>query len=107
MQTMPRSLFAASSAGLVAHQGTEASAEVQKILDHPGVVLSEPIGALARTSDENAFNRSLAPLENHLAALGVPRPKYKPHSPTRFEDQARVLLDAKVPVFSFVFGIPP
>jgi nitronate monooxygenase len=61
----------------------------------------------ARTSDENAFNRSLAPLENHLAALGVPRPKYKPHSPTRFEDQARVLLDAKVPVFSFVFGIPP
>jgi nitronate monooxygenase len=61
----------------------------------------------ARTSDENAFNRSLAPLENHLAALGASRPKYKQHSPTRFEDQARVLLDAKVPVFSFVFGIPP
>src|SRR5437879_4329446 len=61
----------------------------------------------ARTSDENAFNRSLAPLEHHLAALGASRPKYKQHSPTRFEDQARVLLDAKVPVFSFVFGIPP
>jgi nitronate monooxygenase len=61
----------------------------------------------ARTSDENAFDRSLAPLENHLAALGAPRPKYKQHSLTRFEDQARVLLDAKVPVFSFVFGIPP
>src|SRR5207253_8858692 len=25
----------------------------------------------------------------------------------RFEDQARVLLDANVPVFSFIFGIPP
>jgi nitronate monooxygenase len=61
----------------------------------------------ARTSDENAFNRSLAPLENHLAALRAPRPKYKQHSPTRFEDQARVLFDAKVPVFSFIFGIPP
>jgi nitronate monooxygenase len=61
----------------------------------------------ARTSDEAAFNRSLAPLEKHLAALGVPRPKYQQHSPTRFEDQARVLLDAKVPVFSFIFGIPP
>jgi nitronate monooxygenase len=60
-----------------------------------------------RTSDENAFDRSLAPLENHLASLGAPRPKYKQHSPTRFEDQARVLLDAKVPAFSFVFGIPP
>ena len=60
----------------------------------------------ARTSDENAFNRSLAPLEKHLAALGVPRPKYSQHSPTRFEDQVRVLLDEKVPVFSFICGIP-
>ncbi len=61
----------------------------------------------ARTSDERAFNRSLAPLAVHLAALGAPRPIYKPYSQIRFEDQARVLLDAKVPVFSFIFGIPP
>src|SRR5580704_4524292 len=61
----------------------------------------------ARTSDENAFNRSLAPLTTHLAALGAPRPTFKPYSSARFEDQARVLLDAKVPVFSFIFGIPP
>ncbi len=61
----------------------------------------------ARTSDENAFNRSLAPLTTHLAALGAPRPTFKPYSPARFEDQARVLLDANVPVFSFIFGIPP
>src|SRR5712675_201666 len=61
----------------------------------------------ARISDENAFNRSLAPLTTHLAALGAPHPTFKPYSPARFEDQARVLLDAKVPVFSFVFGIPP
>src|SRR5215813_6095751 len=61
----------------------------------------------ARTSDENAFNRSLAPLAVHIAALGAPRPSYKPYSPARFEDQVRVLLDAKVPVFSFIFGIPP
>ena len=61
----------------------------------------------ARTSDENAFNRSLAPLAVYLAALGAPRPAYKPYSPIRFEDQARVLLDANVPAFSFIFGIPP
>src|SRR5712672_138443 len=30
----------------------------------------------------------------------------KPYSPIRFEDQTRVLLDANVPVFSFIFGIP-
>jgi nitronate monooxygenase len=61
----------------------------------------------ARTSGENAFNRSLAPLAVHLAALGAPRPTYKPYSSVRFEDQARVLLDANVPVFSFIVGILP
>src|SRR4051795_3144046 len=53
----------------------------------------------ARASDQGAFNRSLAPLAGHLATLGAPRPAYQPYSPIRFEDQARVLLDAKVPVF--------
>src|SRR6266404_751385 len=61
----------------------------------------------ARTSDENAFNRSLAPLVAHIAALGASRPEYKPYSWIRFEDQVRVLLDEKVPVFSFIYGIPP
>src|ERR1700736_109580 len=61
----------------------------------------------ARTSDETPFNKSLAPLAAHIAALRAPRPTYKPYSPIRFEDQARVLLDEKVPVFSFIYGIPP
>ena len=62
----------------------------------------------ARRSDESAFNRSLAPIAQHLTELGAPLPTYKPYSlPTRFEDQARALIDAKVPVFSFIFGIPP
>jgi len=61
----------------------------------------------ARTSDETAFNRSAAQLAPHLAAVGAARPAYKPYSPMRFEDQARVLLDANVPVFSFIYGIPP
>jgi nitronate monooxygenase len=61
----------------------------------------------ARTSDEDAFNRSLAPLAAHIAAVGAPRPEYEPYSRIRFEDQARVLLDEMVPVFSFIYGIPP
>jgi nitronate monooxygenase len=61
----------------------------------------------ARTSDARAFDKSLAPLEPFLAELGAPRPAFKPYAPTRFEDQARVLIDANVRVFSFVFGIPP
>src|SRR5260370_37106005 len=61
----------------------------------------------ARTSDESAFIRSLAPLAGHLAALGAPLPAYKPYSPVRFEDQARVLLDANEPAFTFILVIPP
>jgi nitronate monooxygenase len=61
----------------------------------------------ARTSDERAFNRSLTPLSAYLLELGVSRPGYQAYRPIRFEDQARMLLDAPVPVFSFIFGIPP
>src|SRR2546427_473356 len=61
----------------------------------------------ARKSDENAFNRSLAPLAVHISALGAPHPEYEPYSRMRFEDQARALLDERVPVFSFIYGIPP
>jgi nitronate monooxygenase len=61
----------------------------------------------ARTSDEAAFNRSLAPLASYFAELQAPRPQFKPYSLIRFEDQARILLEEKVSVFSFIFGIPP
>src|ERR1700751_4594136 len=37
----------------------------------------------ARASDEDAFNRSLAPLAVHIAALGAPRPEYEPYCWTR------------------------
>jgi len=87
----------------------EAIAEIRSLTSKPFAmnlwVSMEDEGA--RTSDENAFNRSLAPLTTHLAALGARHPTFKPYSSARFEDQARVLLDARVPVFSFIFGIPP
>src|SRR3954447_4340358 len=60
----------------------------------------------ARTSGEAAFARSLAPLLPLLKELGTSPPSYKPHVPVRFEHQVRVLLNEKVPVFSFIFGIP-
>jgi nitronate monooxygenase len=95
--------------GLTPEAIKEAIAEIRSLTSKPFAmnlwVSMEDEGA--RTSDENAFNRSLAPLSSRLAALGAPRPTFKPYSPARFEDQARVLLDAKVPVFSFIFGIPP
>src|SRR6266403_1720260 len=95
--------------GLAPEAIKEAIAEIRSLTSKPFAmnlwVSMEDEGA--RTSDENAFNRSLAPLTTHLAALGAPHPTFKPYLPARFEDQARILLDAKVPVFSFIFGIPP
>src|SRR5215467_4251727 len=61
----------------------------------------------ARTSGNEAFSRSLAPLAGYIQSLGGTLPTYKPYAPVKFEDQARVLLDAKVPVFSFIVGVPP
>ncbi len=61
----------------------------------------------AWTSGSDAFARSLAPLAEHIRALGGTPPTYKPYTPMKFEDQAKILLDARVPVFSFIAGIPP
>jgi tetratricopeptide (TPR) repeat protein len=40
---------------LAAHQGGEAAAEFQKILDHRGVVINSPIGALAHLGLARAY----------------------------------------------------
>jgi len=40
---------------LTAHQGREAAAEFQKILDHRGIVVNEPIGALAHLGLARAY----------------------------------------------------
>ena len=48
-------IFVRGEAFLAAHQGTEAAAEFQKILDHRGIVSNEPIGALAHLQIGRAY----------------------------------------------------
>jgi eukaryotic-like serine/threonine-protein kinase len=48
-------IFVRGEAYLVAHQGREAAAEFQKILDHAGIVLNSPIGALAHLQIGRAY----------------------------------------------------
>jgi hypothetical protein len=48
-------IYVRGNAYLDAHQGKQAAAEYQKILDHPGIVISDPIGALARLQLGRAF----------------------------------------------------
>ena len=49
------SAYVRGEAYLAAHQGREAAAEFQKILDHRGIVLNEPIGALAHLQLGRAY----------------------------------------------------
>jgi len=68
-------------------------------------VSMEDEGAFA--SDESAFCRSLSYLTKHIEDVGGVLPSYAPYVPIRFEDQVRVLLEERVPAFSFIYGIPP
>jgi len=49
------SVYVRGEAYRAAHQGAEAAAEFQKILDHRGVVMNEPIGALAHLGLARAY----------------------------------------------------
>jgi len=48
-------VFVRGEAYLEAHRGAEAAAEFQKILDHRGIVLNQPIGALAHLQIARAY----------------------------------------------------
>jgi len=48
-------VYIRGQAYLAAHEGSQAAAEFQKILDHSGVVLNEPIGALAHLGLARAY----------------------------------------------------
>ncbi len=48
-------VFVRGEAYLTEHQGAKAAAEFQKILDHPGVAVNEPIGALAHLQLGRAY----------------------------------------------------
>jgi tetratricopeptide (TPR) repeat protein len=51
-------IYVRGEAYLAAHQGVEAVREFQKILNHHGVVISDPIGALAHLQLGRAFTMS-------------------------------------------------
>ncbi len=66
-------VFVRCEAYLAARQGPEAAGEFQKILDHRGVVLNQPVGALARLGLARAYvlegerERARAEYEDFLA----------------------------------------
>ena len=51
-------IYVRGEAYMALHQGAQAAAEFQKILDHPGIVISDPVGALARLQLGRAYAMS-------------------------------------------------
>jgi eukaryotic-like serine/threonine-protein kinase len=60
-------VYLRGEADLAAKQGSAAAAEFQKILDHPGVVVNEPIGALAHLGLGRAYAMAGDPAKAKVA----------------------------------------
>ena len=60
-------IYVRGEAYLALHQGTQAAAEFQKILDHPGIIFSDPVGALARLQIARAYAMSGDPAKARTA----------------------------------------
>ena len=56
--------------------------------------------------DAAMFERAWRIFGPYFAELGVPRPELPAHTHPSFDEQVEALLEARPPVFSFVFGIP-
>lgn len=55
---------------------------------------------------KEAYQKQIQRLSPYYEELGISPPPYVRYSPTRFQEQVEVLLDANPPVFSFIFGVP-
>ncbi len=84
-------------------------AEIRALTSRPFAmnlwVSMEDEGAFTSSAAEHA--KALQEIAGHVQELDGSLPAFKPYAPIRFEDQVRVLLDAGVAAFSFIYGIPP
>ena len=68
-------------------------------------VSTQDDGAQAVTREE--FDAALAPILPLYRELGVEPPRFERKAEPRVDDQAAALIELRVPVVSFVFGVPP
>lgn len=112
--TTPALVAAVSNAGGLGHLGAAyltpeqlrgVIREIKQLTDHPfGVNLFVP--AQPQVS-ETSMKHMTEQLNRHRAALGIEQNPTLGKVSESFEEQFQVLLEEKVPVFSFTFGIPP
>lgn len=86
----------------------EVASAIRGLTDRPFAmnlwVSTEDAGA--RDVGQEQFRAALAPLLPLYQELGVEPPAYAPLAPPPFERQVEALVGERVPVFSFIFGVP-
>lgn len=87
--------------------------EIQEIIRDIRKLTSQPFAINLWVNDTdhdelnaNEYANRIAPFKTYFHQLGVPLPPVPPKQISRFEQQAEILIREKIPVFSFVFGIP-
>jgi nitronate monooxygenase len=95
--------------GMTPEQIADIIAEIRGLTAAPFAVnlWVSPEDPGARALSREAFEAALQPLRPFYAELGLEPPTFTPAAPVTFEQQIGTLLDARPPVFSFIFGIPP
>ena len=63
--------------------------------------------ASASGTTRSTYEAALVPLAPFFSELRVPPPTFPLRGWATFDEQVSALLDARPPVFSFVFGVPP
>lgn len=91
------------AAYLSPEQIVDAAAEVRRATDRPFAVNLFVGGAAGGSHDPGPM---LTLLARWHAALGIDPPRHPPAPPDPFDAQVEAVLRARVPVFSFTFGIP-
>ncbi|AKQ67869.1 Enoyl-[acyl-carrier-protein] reductase [Myxococcus hansupus] len=90
--------------------------EIGRVADRIRAQTDKPFALNLWVSDHDAGGDALSPedferfyrlFEPYYQELGVEKPQPPERYHHRFEDQVEALLEARPPVFSFVFGVPP
>ena len=83
--------------------------EIRALTDRPFAINLWVSTADARAEDIDRadYDAAVAVLAPWFAELGVAPPSFPPAADPVFEEQAAALIEARPPVFSVIFGVPP
>lgn len=111
--TTPELVAAVSNAGGLGSLGAalmkpeEIRTAIRKIRSLTSKPFNINLFAPTPTPEKGSYDAYIKRLKSYEKEVGFQMPEQPPSSAHSFEEQAAILLEEKIPVFSFTFGIPP